>query len=65
MKSTVKDCVHKPYCDCTKAHGREICEECKYYQAIDSGFGYCIGLPQVTTVAWCRITCSIFKEGCE
>ena len=56
----------EPYCKCEdyspcNADKDPRCEMCGFYRIIDSGYGYCIALPTVVTVPWCRITCSLFE----
>jgi hypothetical protein len=61
FKSKVESkCEHKDYCDCNENH--LSCEKCKWYKMIDAGYGYCMGLPKVEVVPWCKITCSLFIE---
>lgn len=56
-------CECEEYCPChTPDDGELICEKCKYYRMIDSGYGYCITLPKVAIVPWCRIPCSLFMK---
>ena len=59
-KEIKPDCECEEYCPCKKPH--EKCWLCNYYRQIDSGYGYCIALPQVIVVPWCRIICSLFKR---
>lgn len=61
-KAVKSGCECEEYCSCRTPDDKElICEKCKHYRMIDSGYGYCIALPAVTTVPWCRITCSLFR----
>lgn len=42
------------------------CETCKYYHSIDSGYGYCFGLPAAyeerPIVAWRDPVCAIWEN---
>ena len=56
---------------------KEVCENCKYYNSIDSGYGYCRRFPPkdvwwsgifrrkfksiYPVVAWCDKVCGEFK----
>ena len=59
---------HKNTCKfsdfCTMCEGKKCyltCEECLYYRAFDSGWGYCNALPEPIEVAWCKDVCRLFK----
>jgi len=54
-----KGCECEDYCPCKEPH--HGCEDCIWYRFIDSGYGYCIAVPGVVGVPWCRIVCSLFK----
>lgn len=61
MKPRLKlDCQHNPYCNCKRIIN-DGCETCQFYKIIDSGYGYCIALPIVIIVPFCKITCALFK----
>ena len=53
-------CECENYCSCRQPphHG---CGDCDWYRFLDSGYGYCIAMPKVAVVPWCKITCSLFK----
>lgn len=54
-------CDCEDYCPCGNEE-RISCEDCLWYRFQDSGCGICIAMPDVITVPWCRIVCSLFKE---
>lgn len=58
----IKGCPFKNYCNCNRPLSVNVCERCVYFKSIDSGIGYCIGLPKVETVPWCKIPCALFKN---
>ena len=56
------NCEFNKFCNCGKNYGTKTCDNCKFYEMIDSGYGYCIALPIPPVVAHCKITCTFFKE---
>ena len=67
-KKAVIGCECEDYCPCGAWRflppNRSIprCEDCDYFSFSDSGYGYCLGLPTVVTVPWCKPPCSLFIE---
>ena len=62
FKKKIKvSCECEAYCPCGKTEAPH-CENCKYYRMWDSGYGYCIALPEAVLVPWCKIPCSLFKD---
>lgn len=55
------DCKWIDCCDCHN-YSRIRCSNCRYYHAIDSGYGYCRAMPEFVVVAWCRVVCSLFSD---
>ncbi len=56
------NCMFQGSCRCDVRKGAS-CMNCRFYLAIDSGWGYCRALPQPIVVGWCKDVCSLFK--CE
>ena len=63
MKGNVKpeDCDWGDCCDCISIKS-QYCETCKWYHGLDSGYGYCVALPNPIVVAWCKDVCSFFVQ---
>ena len=62
MKEKLSDCCRwKESCDCHSIKNI-FCESCTFYKFIDSGYGWCKGLPEPIVVAWCKDICSLFKR---
>jgi len=61
MKNIKSDCISNLFCECN-LNKTESCEQCLWYNFIDSGYGYCKALPTFVQVAWCRDICSLFKK---
>ena len=65
MKKKPANCkwVESCRCDLTSIIAKtEYCEECRFYQILDSGVGWCKGLPEPIVVAWCKDICALFKK---
>jgi len=60
--SNLVDCACSDYCNCEEEEERLRCELCEYFKPIDSGYGYCMVLPTIVTVPWCRVICGQFKR---
>ena len=61
-RGTDDECKHAGYCNCGAVGKGLNCMTCRFYRMIDSGYGYCIALPTVVVVPWCKDVCSLFKE---
>lgn len=59
LTSVDNRCMREDYCPCPSVN-RPYCEKCTHYRWFDSGYGYCVALPEVVFVPWCRIVCGLF-----
>jgi len=55
-------CEFEDACNCSRLDKLKTCERCQFYYGVDSGGGYCRAMPKFEPVAWCRDTCSLYKE---
>ena len=60
MKEKVANCKFDDACVCDSLR-KICCEKCKWYFAVDSGYGYCTALPEHHIIPWCKDPCSLFK----
>lgn len=61
-KERHNNCVHNDWCDCENIIKEDYCDKCIYYRWVDSGYGYCIGLPTTTITPWCKDPCALYKK---
>ena len=55
-------CKCENYCSCEDFAKSQYCKNCYWYWFVDSGYGYCKALPEVSMVPWCKDGCSLYKE---
>ncbi len=58
-KRKPKECIQGCRCYADK---KVLCFDCQFYRFIDSGYGYCMGLPTTTVVPWCKDPCALYKK---
>jgi hypothetical protein len=61
----IKDCKWNCICSCeteSNTVSYEHCDDCFFYQMIDSGYGICFVLSEIVSVAWCKRACGLYNE---